>query len=170
MHLRFAFGCLLFAAWGVPLNPGSASFHRWYGEPTLERFAARPRINVTVEYGPDRLACEVRISPARSLVEEERLQAAVRGQHPTELSSGEMLSRMSPVDVTDLIDQIAPPAMRGKSFGPVQMQASCGALEFENYENVRIGRGVDLCAAKEQSVSSASISFKRDTCPKTDSR
>jgi hypothetical protein len=46
---RFVCGCLFLAAISVSLGPGSPEMHRWSGEPILERFAARPGINVTVE-------------------------------------------------------------------------------------------------------------------------
>jgi hypothetical protein len=167
--MRFILACLFFAALGVPLGPSSSDFHHWYNEPIVERFAARPGINVTVEYGSDRLACEMRISPARSLVEEERLQAAIQGQRPTGLSQEEISRRMSTAAVTELIEQIAPAAMRGKLFGSVAFQASCGAFETYDYENVRISRGVAVCEPKEEEGGSVSISFKRDVCPKSDS-
>jgi hypothetical protein len=167
MTLRLFLGCLLLAASGLPLGLSSPELHRWFGEPILERFTARPGINVTVEYGSDRMACEVRISPARSLVEEEQLQAAMRGQRPTGLSQA--MSRMSSAAVAELIEQIAPTAERGKKINSGSFQASCGALETDDYENVGISRGVGLCEPKEQAVSEVSISFKRDVCPKTES-
>jgi hypothetical protein len=167
MLLRFILGCLFLAGSAAPFSPGSPELHRWYGEPILERFTARPGINVTVEYGSDRMACEVRISPARSLAEEEQFQAAMRGQRSTGLQAISL--RMSSAVVTELVEQIAPTAIRGKAIGFGASQASCGALETDDYENVRINRGVGLCEPKEQAVSEVSISFKRDVCPKSES-
>jgi hypothetical protein len=85
MLLRFILGCLFLAASAAHFSPGSRELRRWYGEPILERFTARPGINVTVEYGSDRMACEVRISPAHSLVEEEQFQAAIHGERSIDL-------------------------------------------------------------------------------------
>jgi len=166
---RFVCGCLFLATMSVSLDPGSPEMHRLYGEPILERFAARPGVNVTVEYGSDRSACEVRITPALSLPQEERLQAALLGQRPTGLSQTEIFQRMSSPDVSELIEQIAPEAMRGKDFGAGATQASCGAIETHEYENVRISRGLALCEPKEKADTGVSISFKRDVCPKSDS-
>ena len=76
---------------------------------------------------------------------------------------------MSSPDVSELIEQIAPEAMRGKDFGAGATQASCGAIETHEYENVRISRGLALCEPKEKAETGVSISFKRDICPKSDS-
>jgi hypothetical protein len=167
MLLRFILGCLFLAASAAPFSPGSRELHRWYGEPILERFTARPGINVTVEYGSDRMACEVRISPAHSMVEEEQFQAAIHGQRSVDLQG--IFQRMSSAVVTELVEQIAPTAIRGKAIGSGMSQASCGALETDEYENVIISRGVGLCEPKEQAVSEVSISFKRNVCPKSES-
>jgi hypothetical protein len=76
---------------------------------------------------------------------------------------------MSTAAVTELIEQITPAAMRGKLIGSGVFQASCGAIETDDYENVRISRGVAVCEPKGDESGSVSISFKRDVCPKSDS-
>jgi hypothetical protein len=45
--------------------PDAQDFHKLYGEPTMERFAVRNGITVTVEYGPDRVAYQILIAPGR---------------------------------------------------------------------------------------------------------
>lgn len=171
MFLRFALGCLLLAASGIPLSLDTAAFHRWYGEPIMERFTARPGINVTVEYGSDGLACEVRISPASSLVEEEQLQAALRAKNGERVVFPEAtFRRMSSPVVDELIEQVAPASMRGKAFGSLPSQASCAAIETDDYENVKISRGIALCESKEKADCGVSISFKRDICTKPETQ
>ena len=75
MKLPFA---IVFAGWlcaGIPANvsaPSVGDIHKLYGEPTMERFDVGNGITVTVEYGPDRAACQILIAPRRLLVEAKR--------------------------------------------------------------------------------------------------
>lgn len=140
--------------------------HRQYGEPTLERFSARPGISVTVEYGPDRLACEVRISPARSLVEEERLRSAFQQQRGPAPSLKELSRCISSPAVTELINQLAPDAMKGKKIDGGSFQSSCLVINMSDYENMSIARGINHCEPADQQDTDTSISFKREECPK----
>ena len=75
-------GCLFLTAPNNTEAPGPQNFRRLYGEHTMERFAAPPGITVTVQYGPDRLACEL-------LIEGQHLLFEVKGAiAPYEFRSG----------------------------------------------------------------------------------
>ena len=50
-------GCLLTGAAVDVSAPVEEGLHKLYGKPTMERFAVRSGITLTVEYGPDRMAC-----------------------------------------------------------------------------------------------------------------
>jgi hypothetical protein len=69
--MRIVAGCLLVAVGSVLLTQSSQEFHSRYGEPDIERFAARPGISLAVEYGSDHLACQVVIEPPQSLIHQE---------------------------------------------------------------------------------------------------
>ncbi len=66
--MRTAVGCLVVAVATVGLAPSSQDFHSRYGRPDIERFTVAPGISLTVEYGSDRQACELRIEPTQSLI------------------------------------------------------------------------------------------------------
>ncbi|MGB2663405.1 MAG: hypothetical protein WAK48_05350 [Candidatus Acidiferrum sp.] len=164
--MRAIVGCALFVTASIALAPSSIELHRQYGEPTLARFLGRPGISVTVEYGRDRLACEVRISPARSLVEEERLRSAFQQHMGPALSLKELSRCMPSPAVTELINQLAPEAMRGKKIDGRSFQSSCLVMNMSDYENVDIARGINHCEPADQQDTGTSLSFKRDECPK----
>ena len=54
--MRILVGSFLIVTAGVLLSQSSSDFRNQYGEPDRERFAARPGISLTVEYGSDHLA------------------------------------------------------------------------------------------------------------------
>ena len=62
-------GCALAGATVDVSPPGEEGLHKLYGNPTMERFAVRSGITLTVEYGPDRIACQLLIAPAQALIE-----------------------------------------------------------------------------------------------------
>src|ERR1700680_4119812 len=66
--MRFVVGCLLFAAGSVVLTQSSQELRYKYGDPGLERFAVRPGISLTVQYGSDHLVCEGLIAPPQLLI------------------------------------------------------------------------------------------------------
>jgi hypothetical protein len=69
-----------------------------YGEPTLERFTAAPQIELLVNYGIDRQACEILIQPASLPI------------LPTERSLG---PAMDEIVVSQIIEELSPNAARG---------------------------------------------------------
>ena len=65
--MRTLVGRFLVVTASVFLLQSSQDFHNRYGEPDRERFAARPGISLTVEYGSDHLACHALIEPPQPL-------------------------------------------------------------------------------------------------------
>jgi hypothetical protein len=122
----------------------------------MERFVARPGISVTVEYGSDGFACEARIFPARPMADDLPLNVP---------SNSPKAPHMSSKSVSEILDEIAPPAMRGKALHVGSFQASCGVSSGEDWENVYISRGVDGCPPnREEADTGTIVKFKRETC------
>jgi hypothetical protein len=94
--MRILVGCLLVASASVFLTQSYQEFHSRYGEPDMERFTARPGISVAVEYGSDRLACQVLIEPPDSLIHQE-----------------EQARLMSSEGASQVLEEVAPVATRG---------------------------------------------------------
>jgi len=145
-------GCLFLA---VPNNtevPGPQDFRRLYGEPTMERFAAASGVTVTVEYGPDRLACQL-------LIESERLLFEVRNPLPP----------MSSESVSQILQVVVPADTRGKQIATEKLQVEGNQLLRTDYENVSIRRvcSVYACGPSSENQDLATVVvFKRASCPK----
>jgi hypothetical protein len=76
---------------------GSQELHNRYGEPDRERFAARPGISLSVEYGSDHLVCYALIEPPQPLIYAE-----------------DQVRLMPSEAVTEVLEEIVPVATRGK--------------------------------------------------------
>jgi hypothetical protein len=90
--MRILIGSFIVTA-SVLLSQSSQDFRNRYGEPDRER----PGITLTVEYGSDHLACYALIDPPQPL-----------------LYSEEHVPLMSSEGVTEVLEEAAPAAMRGK--------------------------------------------------------
>ncbi|HEX2777237.1 MAG TPA: hypothetical protein VHN10_11410 [Candidatus Acidoferrales bacterium] len=155
--MRICVGCLIVATASFGLAPSSAELHSRYGLSDLERFTVRPGITATVQYGADHLACQIQIEPYQSLVHQDVQPPHVPTVMPLK-------------DVSEILEELAPVAMRGKESGQTSFQASCGGEEIDEYENVLILRGILACApAGADHDIGVSIVFKRDICPKVKS-
>src|ERR1700757_1375217 len=119
--MRIVAGCLLVAVGSVLLTQSSQEFHSRYGEPDRERFAARPGISLTVEYGSDHLACHALIEPPQPLTDTE-----------------EDVPLMSSEGVSEVLEEVAPIAMRGKEINALTHQSGCNVVHMTDYENVVI--------------------------------
>ena len=132
--------------------PSVQEIHKLYGEPTMERFAVRNGITVTVEYGPDRAACQILIAPRRLLVEV---------QSPDSL--------MSSPDVSRVLQELLPPDTRGRQINSNSIQVDGNILLKTDYEKLSIRR---ICSSQSCISSSENqdlrtlVVFKRDACPK----
>jgi hypothetical protein len=116
----------------------------------VERFIARPGIGLTVEYGSDHLVCQALIEPPQSLIHQE--------EQPPLMSSD---------SVSEVLEQIAPVATRGKEINTVFQVSGCNETRINDYANVSIMRSKHTCdpSSPDQDVRTT-IMFKRDMCPK----
>ena len=148
--MRILVGCSLVAAASVALSQSSQELHNRYGEPDRERFAARPGISLTVEYGSDHLACYALIEPPQPLTYTE-----------------ENVPLMSSAGVSKVLEEVAPSAMRGKELNSLVHVSGCNEARMTDYENAFIMRTTHTCdpSSPDQDVRTA-ITFKRDICPK----
>ena len=150
VDMRILTGCFLIAAMAVAIAPDSEELHKRYGEPYMERFIARPGISVLVEYGSDRSVCAAWIGPAHSLAHPEEVGPLLRSE-----------------DVSEIIEEIAPQAIRGKEITSGSFQASCAVGSMNDYENVYIERQTSACGILNyENQVGTRIFFKRDICPK----
>jgi hypothetical protein len=147
--MRFLAGCLLVVAGRVVLTQSSQGLHKRYGEPDRERFSVRLGISLTVEYGSDHLACNALIEPPQPLTYTE-----------------EHVPLMASEGVSEVLEEVAPIAMRGKEINAGVLVSGCNEARLTEYENVSIVRSTHTCepASLDQLVRTA-IPFKRDICP-----
>jgi len=74
---------------------------------------------------------------------------------------------MSSVGVSQVLEEVAPVAMRGKEINSASFVSGCNEARMTDYENVSIMRSTHTCdpSSHDQDVRTA-ITFKRDICPK----
>jgi hypothetical protein len=119
-----------------------------YGEPDVERFTAHPGISLAVEYGSDHLVCQALIEPSQTLI---------HGEEPVALMSSEA--------VTEILDDIVPPDVRGKQIGKSITSSGCNDFEILEYEGVSITRSTHNCLPlKPEREMRATVVFKREAC------
>jgi hypothetical protein len=139
----------LVAAASFVLAPSSQDLHNRYGEPDIERFIVRPGIGLTAQYGSDHLACQVLIAPPQSLIHQEE-------QPPLMSSDG----------VSEVLEQIAPAATRGKEINTFFLVDGCNKARMSDYENVSIMRSTHTCdpSSPDQDVRTPSYVVLVDPC------
>jgi len=144
-------GCLVTIASVDVSAPGEEGLQKLYGKPTMERFAVRGGITLTVEYGPDRMACQLLIAPAQSLVE---LHAPIQP--------------MPSQGISDILQELLPVATRGKQINSDTVEVQNVTLLKTDYGNVSIRRFCSLpscVSSNEKQDIRTLIVFKRNTCP-----
>ena len=123
--------------------------HARYGEPDVERFAIRPDITLTAEYGPDGKACLLDIEPRHAFIH------AMNLQHQPTIPKETAL---------DVLNEAAPPATRGKALGGGgSFQSGCTSVGAELYENAQIVLVQSSCTVPG-GVLKAEVRFKRTGC------
>lgn len=119
-----------------------------YGEPDLERFAVRPGISLTVEYGSNRLACRMLIEKTRS-----------------PFGDPEETEYMRPEVVSEIIDELVPEFQRGAEVSQFMLNTGCNAATTTMYERFTISRSTHNCVPlKPERESRATIVRKDDAC------
>lgn len=149
--MRIAGGCLLAVVATAVLAPASQDFRNLYGNPDIERFAARPGISVTVQYGSDQCVCQAIIEPPQQLLH----------------SDEEELPLMSSEAVTEILEVISPTAERGTETSRTITASGCNEFAIFEYENVSIMCSTRNCLpAKPEREVLVTVAFKRSACPK----
>lgn len=148
--MRTLLACLAFFALAAAGPQNSSDLRARYGQPDVERFAMRPDITVTVQYGHDGKACILLIEPRQAFV-----------HSPSYMQRAPTIS----VDAAwELLDEAVPPETRGKLlFGPGGFQTGCTAFELSSYENMSIGFVHSYCV-KPGGVAKVQVDFKRTAC------
>jgi hypothetical protein len=147
--MRVLIACSLLVSVSLPLAQSSRDLRSRFGEPDIERYTATNDIGLTVEYGSDGLACQIVIERKQPL-----------------LHSDEAQQYMPPEVVSALIDEIVPPASRGRHTNTLLESMGCAEGRVDEYENVWIGRFTNTCAPlKPERDSMATVAFKRHVCP-----
>jgi len=148
--MRVLLACVAFLAMASPVPQSSFDLHARYGEPDVQRFAIRPDVTMTVEYGPDQKACILDVEPR---------QAFIHGFPGSQAS-------FSKETALELLDEIAPPEVRGKDTLPLfegYAVSSCGGLTFGSSEHAQVSAGLDLCKTPI-TVRSLRVSLTRPAC------
>jgi hypothetical protein len=146
--MRTSLGCFLVLAAYLANPQSSSELRSRYGELDIERFIVRPGIGLTVEYGSDRLACEMLVEP------------------PLPLFHGdEQTLYMSSDEVTGVLDDVVPVGMRGREIGHLTSEIGRNKYDSIEYENVSIGRSTDEgVPLKPEREIRSNVIFKRDVC------
>ena len=128
------------------LRKTSQEFHSKYGQPDIERFAARPGIGLTVEFGSDGLACQELLEPPQPL-----------------LHGVEQASFISSGAVAEVLEEIAPAGIRGKEIGKSTTMSGCNEFEIVAYEYLLIMRSTHNCVPSSPNRETrATVVFKRE--------
>jgi hypothetical protein len=147
--MRILVACLLTIATSLPIAKTSQDLRVRYGEPDIEQFTVAADIGLTVEYGADGLACQMIIEKKRPLLHRE-----------------ETLTYMAPEIASQLVDEVVPPASRGREVNSLLESMGCAEGRAIEYENVWIAHASDVCVPlKPERESRATVVFKRPACP-----
>jgi hypothetical protein len=149
--ISICLGCLFTGAHTDVSAPSAQQLHKLYGEPTMERFAVRSGTTLTVEYGPDHMACQLLIAPRQLLVE-------VQNPSPPMSSQG----------VSALLQELLPAATTGRQINSNTVQIDGNMLLKTDYENVSIRRtcASQSCVSSNQNQDFRTVVvFKRGACP-----
>jgi hypothetical protein len=152
--VRILVGLLIVAAPVAVTPQSSPELHARYGEPTAERFAVRPDVALTAEYGEDGQACAMRIEPRHLF----------RRESPNDPPASMEV-------MTDVLNEVVPPETRGKKLGPgPSFWGACrGALPPTEYENVTVNIYYGLCDSTP-TPRGLEVRFKRPACDKLQPR
>jgi hypothetical protein len=111
--------------------------------------ASKVGIDLTVEFGSDRLACQALLEPPQPLLHRQ-----------------EQASFMSSDAVAEVLEEIAPAGVRGEETGRTVTMSGCNKFEVVEYENLSIARSTHSCipSSPNRDDTEAAVTFKRDAC------
>jgi hypothetical protein len=147
--MRTLVGYLLVAAGAVALAQTPQDLRNRYGEPEVERFAVRPGIGLTVQYGSDHLACQILIEPEQPIIAGQESETRF----------------MSSETVTNILNEIVPLDTRGTEVNQVHMVSGCNQFDITEYQALSITRSTHNCVPLQpERESRATVIYKRDGC------
>lgn len=147
-NLGLWFGLLVGVSAAAGAQTTASNLHNRYSQPNREEMQARPGVSVTVQYGLDQQACEIRVHPTT-----------------TSLLIKEPEAPMLPEIVTEIIDEIAPLDERGKPGTKMIEFAGCNVLRIDEYESVTITRSAHECLPLQPARENpAVLTFKKPEC------
>jgi hypothetical protein len=156
--MKLLLGSALLLLLGPPTRLDSFDMRARYGEPDVQRFAIRPDVTMTVEYGTDHKACILDIEPRQSFI---------RGTIP-------QMKVIPKEQMLQLLDEVAPPEMRGAEKVPLFSSDSVtgsqclGHSTFGQYTNAGIGLSYIVCnppmGGITDGMEEARVQFKRPAC------
>src|ERR1700721_538994 len=151
-EMRIVAGCLLLVGAALASQQSSSEYHGIYGPSDVERFTVRPGITMTVEYGPDQVACQMIITRSRPLL-------ATIHWPPTS-------TMLSENEMNQIIDELAPATVRGAKIQNLGgWQSGQAFASVEDYENAEVTHtGTDCKKSPAACMYMASIRFKRKEC------
>ena len=127
-----------------------SSLQARYGEANVERFAPSPQIEMLVNYGIDRQACEIMILPASVSI------------LPAEKRFGPM---MDETVVSQILEELSPKLSRGKAGLSFVSKSGCNENSVEEFDMVTVSRTFHRCdPTNEKQEVSAWVTFKRSIC------
>jgi len=144
--------CFLLVTSSLLAAQTSQDLHSRYGEPDRERFLPRPNIALTVEYGPDHLVCgALLVPPTIQPLLTERVPEVVKGRaHQYEIHTElqEPPQYMTSDAVSEILEEIAPTALRGEKVRSGMTVSGCNQISFTEYANVSIMRSIHNCSPR----------------------
>lgn len=143
--MRVLVVCLLATALTLAAQT-SRELRTRYGEPSRERFAARPGISVTVEYDSNGLAHEELLEPPQPLLRQPNAETF-----------------MSSEAVTEVLEELVPLSSRGPEIGGMVTNSGCNQLRVTDYLFVSITRSTHNCLPlRLDREMRATVTFKRN--------
>ena len=156
--MRIVLVCVAFLMMAPAAPQDSLDFRARYGDPDVQRFAIRPDITMTVEYGDDHKACILEIEPR---------QAFTRGTFP-------QAKTMPKEQMLQLLDEVDPPETRGAEIEPLFSNDFFAGAQclvhgtIGRYTNASIGLTYIACdppmGGLSGGVEAATVRFKRPAC------
>jgi hypothetical protein len=152
--MRILTVCILLVLTALIPPQSSSDFHALYGKSDEDRFLVRPNVYLTVQYADDEMASEMEISPVPVALYSKSTKAVFPHLN------------LSEAQTIELIDELAPPGLRGSL---IRGSDGHGWGDTEEYESVTIQRHNTRCPDAPQTVhpimkciQSVGIVFKPD--------
>ena len=147
-NLGFWLGWFVALSTAAVAQTTATDLHNRYAQPIREEMQVRPGISITVQYGLDEQACEIRIHPTT-----------------TSLLAEDSEAPMPPDTVTEIIDEVAPEDERGKPGMKMIEYAGCNGMSIDQYQSVTINGYTHECLPLQPAREyPATLTFNKPEC------